>query len=911
VRDWEAFVRDRLRLPGLKPERETRIVRELAAQLEDFYQDARADGASDAEADEYAARQIEDWNSFARDVSRADRHRHHARPRLDRLADRLEQALPMAPPAPAGPLPLSARRTFMLAESLRDLRLAIRSLTKAPGFALAAILTLALGVGATSAIFSVVNGVVLRPMPYPDPESLVMVWEITPQSGQFSVAPANFFDWRRQATTFEGLAALGNSDVTLQGPNGPEQVPAAFVSPEFFKVMGVHPAMGRGFTREEETPGRDGVIVLSHGAWQRRFGADLRVLGRTVSMNGGQSTIVGIMPAGFAFPSTAELWFPFAMDTAKAPRGGHYLGVIGRIKPGVAHERAEAEMKAIAERLALQYPEQNAGESAMVVPLHEQVVGRVRPALLTLLAAVAMTVLIACANVANLLLVRASVRRKELAIRAALGASRGRLVRQMLIESLVLAMAGGIIGIGLAQLAIRPLRVLSAGTLPRLAEISIDASVLGFAFGVSLLTGIVFGLAPSWQAASAALVDVLKDGSRGSSSSIGRWMRTGLLIAEVALSMVLLVGAALLLRSFANVTGIDPGFRPDGVLTFRVSLPNAAYPESHHRMTFYDALTTRLEALPGVRGAGLVQTLPLKGDYLLGFELQGKPQVRREDRPAANYRSISGRYFETLGIPLMRGRAFTDRDKDGAPLVAIVDEAFARRYFPGEDPIGRGIDIGNGSDGFAEIVGVVGNVRYDGLVTTATPVMYAPLAQDGFGSMWVVARTTGDPGGLMADARQVVRSLDPALPAYSLKTLEDVISESIAPRRFPMLLLGLFAAIALGLAAVGLYGVVAYSVSLRTQEIGIRMAIGAGRGDVLRMIVASGMRVALVGVAAGIAGALALSRLLRTMLFGVTAVDPASYATTALMLLAVAALACYIPARRAMRLDPLSALRQE
>jgi putative ABC transport system permease protein len=900
VRDWEAFVRERLRLPGLTPERESRIVRELAAQLEDFYQDARADGASDEEADAYAARQVEDWDRFAHDVSRADRR--HARPRLDRLADRLE------PPAPPGPL--TFRRTFMLADLLRDVRLAVRSLTKAPGFALAAILTLALGVGATSAIFSVVNGVVLRPMPYPNPESLVMVWEITPQSGQFSVAPANFFDWRRQATTFEGLAALGNSDVTLQGPNGPEQVPAAFVSSNFFKVMGIRPAMGRGFTAEEETPGRDGVIVLSHGAWQRRFGADPRTLGSTVSINGTQSTIVGIMPAGFAFPSTAELWFPFAMDQAKASRGGHYLGVIGRIKPGVAHERAEAEMKAIAERLALQYPDVNAGESAVIVPLHEQVVGEVRPALLTLLAAVAMTVLIACANVANLLLVRGSVRRKELAIRAALGASRARLVRQMLVESLVLAMAGGIIGIALAQLALRPLQVLSAGTLPRVTEISIDLTVLGFALGVSLLTGIVFGLAPAWQAASAALVDVLKDGGR-SHSPIGRWMRTSLLVAEVALSMVLLVGAALLLRSFANVTGIDPGFRPEGVLTFRVSLPQPRYPDGQHRMTFYDALITRLEALPGVRGAGLVQNLPLKGDYLLGFEVQGRPPVRREDRLNANYRAISGRYFETLGIPVLRGRTFTERDKDGAPLVAIVDEAFARRHFPGEDPIGRGIDIGNGSDGFAEIVGVVGSVRYDGLATTPRPMMYAPLAQDGFGTMWVVARTTGDPADLMAEARQVVRSLDPAMPAYAMKTLEDVISESIAPRRFPMLLLGLFAAIAMGLAAVGLYGVVAYGVSLRTQEIGIRMAIGAGRGDVLRMIVAGGMRVALIGVILGIGGALVMSRLMRTMLFGVTAVDPASYAGTALMLLAVAALACYIPARRAMRLDPLSALREQ
>jgi putative ABC transport system permease protein len=800
----------------------------------------------------------------------------------------------------------------MLADLLRDVRLAIRSLTKAPGFALAAILTLALGVGATSAIFSVVNGVVLRPMPYPDPESLVMVWEVTPQYGRFSVAPANFFDWRKQSTTFEALAAFGNSDVTLQRPSGPEQVPAAYASAELFKVMNIRPAMGRTFTTEEDMPGRGDVIVLSHGGWQRRFGADPRAIGSTVTMNGSQFTIVGIMPPGFAFPSsTTELWFPMALEQAKATRGGHYLGVIGRIKPGVAFERAEAEMKTIAARLATQYPEANAGESVELVPLHEQVVGEVRPALLTLLAAVAMTVLIACANVANLLLVRGAVRRKELAIRAALGASRGRLVRQMLVESLVLAMTGGVIGIGLAQLAIRPLRVLSAGTVPRVADVSIDLSVLAFAFGVSLLTGIVFGLAPAWQAVSAALVDVLKDGGRGTHSSVGRWMRTGLLVAEVALSMVLLVGAALLLRSFANVTGIDPGFRPEGVLSFRVSLPQSTYAEDHQRRAFFDALTARLEALPGVRGAGLVQTLPLKGDYMLSFELQGKPPAGPGEQPSANYRVVSDHYFGTIGVPLLRGRQFTDRDREGAPLVAIVDDAFARRYFPGEDPIGRGIQIGNGSDAFAEIVGVVGSVRYDGLARTPRPVMYVPLRQDAFGSMWVLARTSGDPAALMTEARQVVKSLDPALPAYSMKTLDDVISESVAPRRFPMLLLGLFAAIAVGLAAVGLYGVVAYGVSLRTQEIGIRMAIGASRGDVLRMIVTGGMRVALVGVIVGIAGALALSRLMRTMLFGVTGVDPASYVATAAMLLGVAALACYIPARRAMRLDPLSALREQ
>jgi putative ABC transport system permease protein len=897
VRDWSAFVRSRLSLPGLTPERESRIVRELAAQLEDFYRDALDGGASEAEADAVAVRQIEDWGRLARDLASADPR--HAQSRLARLADRFE---PRTPP-PSG-------KGFIVSDLLRDARLAIRSLTRAPGFALAAILTLALGIGATSAIFSVVYGVVLRPLPYAKPDSLAMIWEVVPNQGRFSVAPANLVDWRREVTTFRAMAAFTNRDVTLDAASGPEQVPAAATSWELFDVLGVRPAIGRSFTAAEDAPGEDDVVVLSHGAWQRRFGGDTGVLGRRVTINGQPVSVIGVMPAGFQFPSTAELWLPLAIDPAKASRGGHFLGVIGRIAEGSSLERAGAQMKTVAERLATQYPDASGGESAEVVLLHDQVVGRIRPALLTLFAAVALTVLIACANVANLMLVRASVRQKELAIRGALGAGRARLMGQMLVESLVLAVAGGAVGVALAWLSIRPIQALSAGSIPRVAGIGIDLPVLGFAFAVSLVTGIVFGLAPAWQAARAGVADVLKEGGRSATSG-ARWVRSGLLVVEVALSMVLLVGAALLLRSFAQVTGVDPGFRAEGVLSFRVSAPRTAYKEDRQVTAFYDALRQRLEALPTVGSVGLIQALPLKGDYMLSFALQGRPATRADETPSANYRVVTPRYFEALGVPLRRGRVFTDRDVTPGPLVAIVDQAFVDRHFSGQDPIGRGIDIGNGTDGFAEIVGVVGNVRYDGLSLAPSPTMYVPMAQDAFSSMWVLVRTSGDPAALIADARRSVQALDPALPAYAMSPLEDVVSESLASRRFSMLLLSLFAAIALCLAAVGLYGVVAYGVSLRTREIGVRMAIGAGRGDVLRMIVVGGMRLALAGVVLGIVGAAALSGVLRTMLFGVAALDPASYVATALVLLATAACACYIPARRAMQLDPLQALRQE
>ena len=879
--------------------REARIIRELAAQLEDFYREALARGASESEADAHACAQIHDWRQLALDVATADRA--NRQPRMERIADTVAE--------------LGQTRgggLKMFGDFLHDMRYAVRQLIKTPAFTLVAVLTLGLGIGATSAIFSVVNAVLLRPLPYPEAERLVRVHEIVPQYGLFSVAPATFLDWRQQNSVFEHTAAYNAGSTTIAGTEGPERVPSASVSWDLFELLKVRPILGRTFTAQEGTPARQTVAIISYGAWQRRFGGDRSVLERPVTLDGTSSTIIGVMPPDFFFPSrTTEIWTPLAFDPAKATRGGHFLGVIARTKAGVSVETANAEMKTISERLAVQYPQQSANESANVVQLLENIVGDIRPVLLTLLAAVGVVVLIACANVANLLLVRASVREKEIAIRGALGAGGRRLCLQMLAESTVLAIAGGGLGLLLAYLAIPAIKALSAASIPRIADLSIDLTVLAFVVGASLLTGLIFGLAPMWHASRTTLGHVLKEGGRTSSGGPGRWVRNTLLVAEVGLSIVLLVGATLLLRSFAKLTSVDPGFHPERVLAFQVSLPNAAYPEPHNRAAFFSTLLEKLDARADIDSAGMVQTLPMRGDYVLSVTFQGRPAPPPNMEPSANYRVVSPKYFETLGVPVLRGRVFNDHDAETSPNVAVVDQAFADRHFPNENPIGHRIDIGNGGTGLTEIVGVVGSVHYEGLDTNPHPTMYVPYRQDIFSSMWIMARTGGDPARLGASVRQVMREIDPALPAFRLGPLTEAVTESVAERRFSMLLLTVFAGIAVFLAAVGLYGVVAYTVTQRTQEIGLRMAIGARPADVLRMVVGDGLKLATIGVVFGTAVALGLARVIETMLFGVTPFDAASYSTTAMVLLAVAALACYMPARRAMRVDPLVALRQE
>jgi putative ABC transport system permease protein len=899
VRNWDEFVRERLRLPAHSPVREARIIRELAAQLEDFYREALARGASEAMADAHACAQIRDWQQLSRDVANADRT--NKQPRMERITDTVTT--------------LGQTRgggLMMLSDFLRDVRYAARQLIKTPAFTIIAVVTLALGIGATSAIFSVVNTVLLRPLPYPDAERLVRVHEIVPQYGLFSVAPATFLDWQQQNAVFEHIAAYNSGSTTIAGTEGPERVPSASVSWDLFELLRVKPLLGRTFTAQEGTPVKQTVAIISYGAWQRRFGGDRGVLERPVTLNGTSSTIIGVMPPDFYFPTrTTEIWLPLAFNPANATRGGHFIAVIARTKPGVSIESANTEMKTISERLALQYPQQSANESAKVVQLLENIVGDIRPALLTLLAAVGIVVLIACANVANLLLVRASVREKEIAIRAALGAGGRRLCLQMLAESVVLAVAGGALGLLLAYLAIPAIKSLSATSVPRIADLSIDATVLGFVAGVSLVTGLVFGLAPMWHASRATLGHVLKEGGRTSNSATGRWVRNTLLVAEVALSIVLLVGATLLLRSFAKLTSVDPGFHPERVLTFQVSLPNTAYPEPHSRAAFFSTLIEKLEALPDVASAGMVQTLPMRGDYVLSLTFQGRPAPPPNMEPSANYRVASPKYFDALGIPLLRGRAFSDRDTETSPQVAVVDQAFVDRHFPNENPIGHRIDIGNGGTGFTEIVGVVGSVHHEGLDRNPGPTMYVPYRQDVFSSMWIMARTSGNPARLATSVRQVMREIDPSLPAFGMSPLADAVTDSVARRRFSMLLLTVFAGIAVFLAAVGLYGVVAYTVTQRTQEIGVRMAIGARPADVVRMVVGDGLKLATIGMVLGIAAALGFAHVIEAMLFDVTPFDAASYSATAVLLVAIALLASYVPARRAMRVDPLVALRQE
>jgi putative ABC transport system permease protein len=900
MRDWHAYVRAHLRVDDLSPERESRVVREIATQLEDFYRDAISAGATDPAADAYARAQIVDWTRLSADVRRADHP--HVRPRVDRLVSAIEVR------------PEPFRGGLMFAHAIRDARYAVRQLLKAPGFTIVAVLTLALGIGATTAIFSVVNGVLLRPLPYPDSDRLVRVHEIVPQYGLFSVAPANFFDWRAQNSVFERLATYSSTSGTFTTENGPERVQGAVVSWDMFELLRVAPILGTSFTAAQDEPGAPGVIMLSYGAWQQRFGGDPGVVGRSITVSGAPATVVGVMPQGFYFPTrVAEFWRPIGLNSAKASRGGHFLGVVARLKPGVTLDRANVEMKSIAERLAVQYPESSAGESARVVLLQEQVVGAIRPALLTLFAAVGVVVLIACANVANLLLVRASVREKEIAIRTALGAGRRRLIVQMLSESLVLATVGGAIGILLGYLAITPIQTLSAGSIPRVGDVTLDGTVLAFAAGASLITGILFGLAPAWQASRSSAGVVLKEGGRSSTTSGGRWVRSGLLVAEVAMSIVLLTGAVLLLRSFDKLTNVDPGFRPESVLVYQVSLPAATYATPEKHLAFYQTMLEKLEAQPGVKSAAAVQTLPLRGNYVLTFDVRGRAPAKPGEEPSANYRAVSAHYLETLGIPVVRGRGFQPQDVAvNSPKVALIDEAFAKKHFANEDPIGQGLKIGNGVDDYFNIVGIVGNVHYDSLDATISPTMYVPMAQDDFSTMWVMARAkAGDPGQLAGSARLLVREMDPQLPTYSVNPLATIVSDSVAQRRFSMLLIVLFAGIALFLAAVGLYGVVAYTVSQRTREIGLRMAIGAAPRQVLGMVLGGGMKLALIGVAIGIAGALVLARLVQTMLFEVAPSDPTSYAVTAILLLAIAAVACYVPARRAMRVDPLVAMQAE
>jgi putative ABC transport system permease protein len=787
-------------------------------------------------------------------------------------------------------------------------------LLKNPGFAAVAVVALALGLGANTAIFSVVNTVLLRSLPYEDPDRLMVVRENKlPQFSEFSISPGNFLDWQKQNTSFESLVAINGSAYNLvSGDVEPERLRGARVSAGLFEMLGVKSAQGRTFIDEEDQPGHENVVILSGGLWKRRFGADPNIVGQSITLSASSYTVIGIMPATFQFPDRdTELWTPIALTARQAQQhGSHYLSVIGRLKPGVTLQQADTEMSAIAARLAEQYPDSNAGWSTNVFPMQEYEVRDIKLALIFLLGAVALVLLIACANVANLLLARATARQKEMSIRSALGASRWRVVRQLLTESVLLALLGGGAGLILAFWGIESLLGLAPEDLPRVKDVTLDGRVLVFTLVVTLMTGIIFGLVPALQASSPNLNEILKEGGRGTTGGHHR-VRGSLVIIEVALTLMLLVCSGLMIRSFIRLQRVNPGFNPNNALAVNISLPGRKYPTEDQYSAFFAQLIEKTSALPGVIAVGASQSLPFQGDYLLGFNIQGRPPDPPGEDKSTNYYGVTPDYFKAMGIPLLRGRLFTEQDNKNAHRVAIINETMARTYFPDEDPIGKGINVTNGPERFREIVGIVGDVKQYGLAQPTTLQTYEPYLQNPFSGVTLVVRTEGHPAALSGPIRGQVLALDKEQPVSRIRTLDQIISGSVQQQRFTMLLLGVFAAVALILAAVGLYGVMSYAVTQRTHEIGIRMALGANAGNVLRLVVGHGMTLALIGVAIGLAGAFAFTRVMSKLLFAVSTTDPLSFAGISVLLTGVALVACLVPARRATKVDPMVALRHE
>jgi putative ABC transport system permease protein len=803
---------------------------------------------------------------------------------------------------------------------LQDIRFGVRVLRKSPGFTAVAVIALALGIGGNTAIFSAVNAVILRPLPYAAPDRLVFVRETSwqPSTKGTTASWPNYADWRDQSSTFEGLAAAYISNYNLKADTGVERVSGAAVTANTFATLGVDPLLGRAFLDEEDRPNGPSVAVLGHGLWQRRFGGNPEILGRTIDLEGKQTTVVGVMPKGFEFPiesERADLWVPLAGDEEALPRGAHFIEVVGRLKDGVTIDQAKGDLAAVAERLGQQYPDTNENRSVLVFPLHDWVVGDVRDSLLLLLGAVGFVLLIACANVANLLLARARARQREVAIRLAVGAGRLRLVRQFLVESLLLAIAGGAVGLLLATWGSDILAAAGPKDIPRLNEAGADWTVLLFTLGVSALTGIVFGLAPAIQLSRPELADSLK-GTDPRSGGAGSRIRSALVVSEVALALVLLVGAGLMLASFARLIDVKPGFDPEQVLTAHVSLPDVRYEKIEQQIAFGDEILTRVRALPGVEAAGVATTLPLSGNSLaLSLKLNdGVPRDPKE-RLSVGYDAISPGYFEAMGIPLREGRDFAEQDRASAPNVVVISESVARKYWPNESALGKkltiGISIDDNPPPEREVVGIVGDVKHGGLDATKAERVYSPYAQTPWTSMAVAVRSQGDPAALSGAIRREVLGIDDGLPVYDVTLMRGVVGSSVARPRLVASLFGAFAAVALLLAAVGIYGVMAYTVSQRTHEIGIRLALGARPVDVLRLVVGQGMGLAGLGIAIGLAGAFGVTRLMSSLLFGVSATDPVVFASIAALLAAVAFAACYLPARRAARVDPVTALRYE
>ena len=806
-----------------------------------------------------------------------------------------------------------------------DIRFAFRILLKRPGFTAVALLALALGTGANTAIFSVVNGVLLRPLPFQEPDRLVRLSEWTKQVPNMSISYPNFKDWREQNRVFDGIAATQSASYNLTGADEPERLQGRNVSWDFFDVLGVRPALGRTFRADEDRAGAARVCVISDGLWRRRFAADGMVVGRAVTLSGESYTVVGVLPAGYRFGTPTDVFVPIGLEEAGArlaPRDSHpAIYAIARMKAGVTLAQAEAGMRSVVARLAKAYPKENAGGGVAITPLRDFFVGDLRMSLLVLLGAVGFVLLIACANVANLLLARAASRHREIAVRTALGASRFRVVRQLLTESVILGVAGGTLGLLLAFWGVSALRSASLGIIPTTADISLDRTVLFFTLGVSLLTGVLFGLAPALQASKPELSVALKEGGRSGAEGAARnRVRSTLVVAEVALSLMLLVGAGLLIRSFLNLSQTDPGFDARHLLTLTLSHRVSAE-DGAKAAQFFRAVEVRVRALPGVKAVAVTNGAPMLGasESLVGIE--GTPSAEPDKRLLAVSYMPGRDFLKAMGIRLLRGRFFDEHDTQGAPLVAVVDEEFARRYLPGEDPIGKFfVGVPEMDIPHAEIVGVVAHVMHYGLDAPGPvqPELYRARDQlpDRFQSLFadrvtVVVRTSRDPAAMAPAVRRAIQEVDPNQPVFNVNTMEQVLSGSVASQRLSMFLLSMFAAVALVLAAVGIYGVMSYAVAQRTHEFGVRMALGAEARDVLRMVVRQGMQLTLLGVGVGLACALAMTRVMSSMVFGITATDPVTYGGVALLLAGVALIACLVPARRATKVDPIVALRYE
>ena len=807
----------------------------------------------------------------------------------------------------------------------KDLRFALRGLRKRPGFALVVVLTLALGIGANTAIFSVTHAVLIAPLPYHEPDRLVGLWTKNDKKNltQQPVSYPNLKDWKERNQAFAHVAGVRGESFSLTDRSEPERVNGLRVSVNILSLLGAKPALGRDFLPQEEQPGHEAIALVGYTLWRQRYAGDARLVGQTLTLDGKAYTVVGILPPGLKYPglrltlppSGADVWIPLIPTGGEQNRSFANIRVVARLKPAVTIAQAQAEMNVLASQLEQQYPDLNTNVGVEVGSLHEHLTGRVRRGLWILLGAVGCVLLIACANVANLLLARAAGRQTEMAVRTALGANRLRLIRQLLVECVALSVTGGICGALLAALGVPLLIGLSATGIPRADEIGVSVPVLGFTLLISLLTGVIFGLAPALQSSRIQLVEALKEGKKGAAGGgRQRYLLSALVVTEIALALVLLVGAGLMIRSFRSVTAVEPGFDPHNLLTIAAPLQQATYKDQQLQLQFYERALPALSALPGVQSAAGVFRIPITGFATVIFTVQGQP-VPVGQEPNADYRTISHDYFRAMKMTLTRGRGFTERDNGEAPDAVIINEELARRFFPNEDPVGKRLQLALEKTRWREIVGVVANAKLSGLEAPTDPAIYLPFQQNTWpnalrtGSL--VVRTAGDPNNYRAAIRDVLRSVDPSLPITQLRTMDEIIADSLSQRRFNTALLLVFAVVAALLAAVGVYGVMSYLVTQRTHELGVRMALGARRGDILRLVAGDGAKLAVIGVAAGLMMALAMTRLMSGLLFGVSATDPWTFVLIALLFAAVATLASYLPARRAAGTDPVIALRRD